>query len=731
MKNIFAHIDHTIIIMKKKLLGAALIVAFSTTSFLQAQTIIPVWENLITKTDPSIPILKANPLGSFKDDAADGSSTSDSYGGFKRYDADRLLLGVRDNGINETEEGHDAELAALYPDRSLIWINPDDGSYLGIALEVGHAPVALDQDFLDAGGSDSDYYFNFGVSEDGVIYVGYKNKVLRYAPDGIGGFDSATIAYTHLNDSSDRWHQWRWENFRISGTGSDTVILAGPKTWRPAQGYYRLITDNGTDFVSSIFGVMIPNGYGNAAGGGSTIIQSRDPEFPDDQWVYVSTYPGSDRGDGTTFYRFIGFPPFSDTYFKDGDFTAHKSADAPQTAYRTEFISDVDAHPDLDYVVTYSTPSWNSRTIGRDVRSPGFLAVHDMDGEVVSVYQLNVTEDDEVINDDEGNPDAALFHAFMGSVSLNLLPAGGGGEPTVELLWYSGIYGFGRYTIENTLFDEFGRGYFHFDNGFTSATGTMTPATGLVDNEAAGPLPEITTEGSSGAEGDWAIITNETTRNNYFDENGSLQLENTDFTLESWVKFDAFDSGRRIIFGYGIPGGYSMSVSSGGGQNTLFTTTYGIADLPSTAVVPSDNAWHHVAVVHVNGQEMQYYIDGQLSDTVSYSGGVSAAGDPTLYIGHEINGLNGWVGGIDRIRITGAALSPDQFDLGTGGDEPGDPAQITFAVNDQGQFVVSWEGNGHLQNAAEVTGPWGDLAGSASPHTLPVEGLGQFFRVAE
>lgn len=720
------------IIMKKKYLWAAsVIAAFSSSFFLHAQTVMPVWENLISKPNPSIPILQANPLASFDDDFSDGTSTSDTYGGFKRYDADRLLLGIRENGINETQAGHDAALAAQYPDRSLVWISPVDGSYLGIALEVGHAPVSLDQEFLDAGGTVADYYFNFGVSEDGVIYVGYKNKVIRYSPDGSGGFDAPTVAYTHVNDGSERWHQWRWENFRINGSGSETVILAGPKTWRPAQGYYRLTTDNGTDFLSSTFEVTIPNGFGNAAGGASPLIPGRDPSFPDDEWVYVSTYPGSDRGDGTTFYRFIGIAPFLDTYAKDGEFSAQKSGDAPQTAYRTEFITDVAAHPDLDYVVAYSTPSWNSRTIERELRSPGFLAVHDMNGKILSVYQLNVTEDDEVINDAEGNPDAALFPAFLGNVSLNILPAAGGGEPEVELLWYSGIYGFGRYTIEKTLFDEYGRADFHFDNGLTSAIGTINPAAGLQDDEAAGPLPEITTEGSSGAEGDWAIITNEATRNYYFDEAGDLQLENTDYTLESWVKFEAFNSGRRMIFGYGIPGGYSLSINSGGGQNTLFTTTYSIADLSSTAAVPSDNSWHHIAVVHVNGQEMQYYVDGQLADTVPYSGGVNAAEDPVFYLGHEIGGGNPWVGGIDRIRITAAALSPDQFDFGSGGDGPGEPAEIAFTIDNQGKLVLTWEGNGALQNATDVTGPWVDLDGAASPYAAAVEGLTKFFRVVE
>ena len=43
-------------------------------------------------------------------------------------------------------------LAASFPDRSILWIDPESGEPMGVAIEVGFNPVTLDADFLAAGG---------------------------------------------------------------------------------------------------------------------------------------------------------------------------------------------------------------------------------------------------------------------------------------------------------------------------------------------------------------------------------------------------------------------------------------------------------------------------------------------------------------------------------------------------------------------------------------------------
>ncbi len=399
-----------------------------------AQEVTPIWEHLINDESVPLPILKAE---SYSDETYDGTFKMDSYGGFERYDEGRLLLGIRENGIDESAADHDADLAAQYPDRSLIWINPSDGSPMGLALVVGFNPVPLDQEFLDAGGTELDYYFSFGVSEDGVVYVGYKNKIVRYAPDGNGGFSEPTVAYTHENDGSDNWHQWRWECIKVKGGGADTSILAGGKTWRPNQGYYYLTTTDGENFVAT---GMVPNGWAQASGGASTPI-TREGE----EWVYVSTYPGSDSGTGTTFYRFWRPEGSEQDFEKDTElFTAEQNSEAAGNEYRTQFVTALDAHTALDYMVVYSTPSWNSENLGFESTRPGWLALHSaFDGVFLSAYKLDVTEDVEL--DPDMDPPAALWHATLGDVEMTVpdgAPAG-----ACEILWHSGVYGYGRYKV--------------------------------------------------------------------------------------------------------------------------------------------------------------------------------------------------------------------------------------------------------------------------------------------
>src|SRR5262249_43454664 len=72
----------------------------SNSSF--AQPITPVWEYLITKLPAPLPIL-TNKLGYTTDlENGDGQSLMDCIGPMRRYDANRLLLGIRENGIDET-----------------------------------------------------------------------------------------------------------------------------------------------------------------------------------------------------------------------------------------------------------------------------------------------------------------------------------------------------------------------------------------------------------------------------------------------------------------------------------------------------------------------------------------------------------------------------------------------------------------------------------------------------
>lgn len=146
------------------------------------------------------------------------------------------------------------------------------------------------------------------------------------------------------------------------------------------------------------------------------------------------------------------------------------------------------------------------------------------------------------------------------------------------------------------------------------------------------------------------------------DPNGVLDFgPEDDWTIEAWVSTDLFYEEREVVFYYGRPGfGYSLSINPDG---LLQVTTLGIADLSSSgAIVPNDYSWTHVAVAHKAGESMSYFINGELIETNEYTGGTNATGGGFLYIGSEWNGGLPYIGNVDRIRISNAALSADELD---------------------------------------------------------------------
>src|ERR1051326_633341 len=85
------------------------------------QAITPVWEYLINRLPAPLPILTNSVPTNTDNEIGDGHWPMDTLSALKRYDANRLLLGIRENGINETDPSLTAAqrtLATNYPDRS-------------------------------------------------------------------------------------------------------------------------------------------------------------------------------------------------------------------------------------------------------------------------------------------------------------------------------------------------------------------------------------------------------------------------------------------------------------------------------------------------------------------------------------------------------------------------------------------------------------------------------------
>jgi hypothetical protein len=203
--------------------------------------------------------------------------------------------------------------------------------------------------------------------------------------------------------------------------------------------------------------------------------------------------------------------------------------------------------------------------------------------------------------------------------------------------------------------------YFPLNEG--SGTNVSDAADQLIGNFLS-PFPAWTNDTPVGQPGDFALAFNGAARVSIPDTNHLIgpNLINGDYTLETWLKLPLGFSPatRMVMFQYeGFPG-FSFSINTG---RTLHTTAFTIKDINSTAVVPNDNAWHHAAVVHENGVEMRFYLDGVLASTIAYTNGLGSRSNYSLTIGGASSGANLFTGTLDRIRYTPYALSPTQFDF--------------------------------------------------------------------
>jgi len=180
-------------------------------------------------------------------------------------------------------------------------------------------------------------------------------------------------------------------------------------------------------------------------------------------------------------------------------------------------------------------------------------------------------------------------------------------------------------------------------------------------------LPTIDEYSPSGETGDMSLLFDMDLNQRAFvsDPDGILDFSDGDWTVEAWVSTDLPVDEREVILFYGYSGhGYSVSINSDG---TLQVTTLGIADMPSTdAIVPYSMEWTHVAVSHIAGESINYFINGELIESRDYTNDVIPAEGGTLYIGAEPNGGLPYYGSIDRIRISDAALSAEELNSSAG-----------------------------------------------------------------
>lgn len=478
-----------------------------------AQEITPVWVQHINGV---VNVLEENRLptlvkaGGTGDETynANGTDLIDSYTRFLKYDDSLYLLGIRENGINESDPTLSPEqqaIAAAYPDRSIIWIDATTGKPLGVAIQLELYPVPL------ATQSTTDFFGpKFGITDgphgEKVLYTGYKYKVLRYAPAGLVDDPNFPNQRATWNpDPTEAWIEpvpdepsgdgssggdgstsWRMKAFRVSGHGATTRLWIGGGSWRASMQPQELATeDGGLTFIpvarmnDRTDNVGDKGQYSQGGQPSSIVAYPVDSARPGLEVAYHPHYPGAGwetrptrhtknpNGDGVLprnggtgrpdFFEMDAagsdtFPAFNwEAAGKDGLPINHK-ADGVEH-YDGNWVMSCDTKDGLDYVVTYAIPSWNQQFGSAGDPSatfkPAWIGVHTLDGSIASgqsAFKLPVYETDEPIVDPNGNGGTGHDYGYDGDVEVYPVE----GEPGRSLvLWSGGIYGFGVFSVAN------------------------------------------------------------------------------------------------------------------------------------------------------------------------------------------------------------------------------------------------------------------------------------------
>ena len=211
------------------------------------------------------------------------------------------------------------------------------------------------------------------------------------------------------------------------------------------------------------------------------------------------------------------------------------------------------------------------------------------------------------------------------------------------------------------------------------------------------------------------------------EETQPVNLEGRSYTAEAWIKLVRPASFRSTLVSWGHPGagGWSTWIDS---EGNLGATTFGIADLNSTANVPNDGQWHNVAFAHQLGQQFHFFVDGQLKQTLAETRGVLPTADHTLHLGYEwVDGspLNPFVGQMDRLRISSGALPASQLDypaVPTGEENRGlNRLVYRYIPGVTLDDFYPTRGHGFLPRGSEPTGPAPTRSGSVDNFEAPAD----------
>lgn len=227
------------------------------------------------------------------------------------------------------------------------------------------------------------------------------------------------------------------------------------------------------------------------------------------------------------------------------------------------------------------------------------------------------------------------------------------------------------------------------------------------------------------------------TKNQYLNNLGA-------FSLEYWVKptirvSDPDTFGDRI----GIVGQNDAVEYGFINENTIqIWTPASSGGSLDTAYSFPDNEWHHIATI-ADGRSIKNYYDGKLVGTVNSTGQINSYGSSTFFVHIGGGGVfdvtgNYFTGQIDEVAIFNKAIPAERiaahFQAGKeGGEAPpptGDGPTFGAITRSGNQVTLQWTGEGTLEEAPSILGPWTPAASQTNPQTVTADGT-KFYRLRQ
>jgi hypothetical protein len=185
--------------------------------------------------------------------------------------------------------------------------------------------------------------------------------------------------------------------------------------------------------------------------------------------------------------------------------------------------------------------------------------------------------------------------------------------------------------------------------------------TGLKVDPAAGAPSSLTAQGGPSGTGGCLTLAHGA-RCEVVDAKRVLDFRTAPFLVEAWVRHNGQQEqpfGATIV-SFGTDGGWRLGINHKG--ETLFTL-YGIGEQAGTqSIVQADGKWHHVAVNFHHCGNIDYYIDGVLTDRLELKGFPKSPSNPLVRVGNEIGLVTPFAGDIDRLRVSAGVIEPGELD---------------------------------------------------------------------